>query len=104
MWYVLGGDRDYWDHYFFNNWDTDFLHISSEDKRLVLVLPLKSDVPYIVSKGREFHGNRALPALGELPFPLPEIVTPRFVAAVIEWANSGENVGTLKYGDEGFIL
>lgn len=108
VWYVIadGDDYDYWESVYINNWETPFLHIISEDKRIILTLPLGVPKPYAVSKGREFQGK---PKSGcweryPLPFELPGSVTPRFVAEVIEWANSGENIGTLKYGDEGFIL
>lgn len=108
VWYVLSGEdeNDYWERVYSNDWETRFLHIISEDKRLILTLPLNAPKPYAVSKGREFQGR---PAGGcweryLLPFALPEAITPKTVSEIIEWANSGENIGTLKYGDEGFIL
>ena len=106
VWYVLAGDYDYWHRVESNDRATPLLHIISEDKRLILTLPLNAPEPYAVSKGREFQGK---PASGcweryLLPFGLPKSVTPRFVAEVIEWANYGNNIGTLKYGDEGFPL
>ncbi len=95
VWYVIadGDDYDYWERVYINNWEMPFLHIISEDKRLILTLPLKPPKPYAVSKGREFQGK---PTSGcweryPLPFELPESVTPRFVAKVIEWAVGGEN-------------
>ena len=98
VWYVVGGDcdrsGDYWERVWSNNWGTPFLHIISEDKRLILTLPLKASKPYVISKGREFRGK---PMSGRwdrclLPFELPEnAVTPRFVAEVIEWAVCGDN-------------
>lgn len=110
VWYVLAGDRDYWTRVAEGGsewaWTTPILHVISEDKTLILTISLDAPKPYAVSKVREFQGK---PKSGcweryLLPFELPGSVTPRFVAEVIEWANSGENVGTLKYGDEGFIL
>lgn len=92
MWYVLAGDRDYWTHYYLNEWETFFLHIVSEDKSLVLTIPLNAPKPYAVSKGRVFQGK---PASGcweryLLPFSIPRAVTPRFVAEVIGWAEGKE--------------
>lgn len=90
VWYVIadGDDYDYWECVYINNWETPFLHIVSEDKRIILTLPLGVPKPYAVSKGREFQGK---PSSGcweryPLPFELPRSVTPSFVAKVIEWA------------------
>lgn len=104
IWYVLGADcdrsGDYWERVWTNDWGTPFLHIISEDKRLILAVPLNAPKPYAVSKGREFRGK---PASGRweryfLPFELPEsAVTPRFVAEVIEWAVCGENSVKTEY-------
>ncbi len=40
--YALGGDHDYWDHNMGNNCETSFLHIISEDKKLILTIPLNA--------------------------------------------------------------
>jgi hypothetical protein len=60
----------------------------SVDKHLILACPIDSETPYIISKGKVFQNkntngiwNRYL-----LPFDIPEIVTPSFVAKVITWA------------------
>lgn len=102
VWYILTGDRDYWQRVYSNDWETPFLHIISEDKRLILTLPLNAPKPYAVSKGREFQGK---PASGcweryPLPFEFPESVTPRFGAKVIEWAVGGDNSVKVEYGAE----
>ena len=88
VWYVLTGDRDYWERVSSDDWNTAFLHIISEDKSLVLVIPLSAPTPYVVSKGRIFQGK---PSGGHwerylLPFEIQNPVTPRFVAEVIGWA------------------
>ena len=88
VWYVLTGDRDYWERVSSDDWNTAFLHIISEDKSLVLTIPLSAPTPYAVSKGQVFQGR---PSSGRwerylLPFEVPKIVTPRFVAEVIGWA------------------
>lgn len=104
VWYVLPGDsdRDYWERVSSNDWGTPFLHIISEDKRLILTIPLNAPTPYVVSKGRAFQGK---PTSGcweryILPFDIPESVTPRFVAAVIEWAAEGDGAVKTEYSAE----
>lgn len=104
VWYVLSGenDRDYWERVSSNDWGTPFLHIISEDKRLILTIPLNAPTPYVVSKGREFQGK---PTSGcwercILPFDIPESITPRFVSEVIEWAVSGDLTVKVEYSAE----
>lgn len=104
VWYVLGGDcdRDYWERVSSNDWGTPFLHIVSEDKRMILTLPLNAPKPYAVSKGREFQCK---PTSGcweryILPFDIPESITPRFVAEVIKWAVSGDGAIKTEYSEE----
>ncbi len=92
VWYVLAGDRDYWERVSLNDWNTAFLHIVSEDKALVLTIPLNAPKPYAVSKGRIFQNK---PTSGGwkryyLPFGIPRAVTPRFVAEVIKWATASD--------------
>lgn len=98
VWYVLGGDGDYWD----NNRETPFLHIISEDKTLVLAIPLDAPIPYAVSEGRLFQGK---PKSGcweryLLPFKLPEAITPKVAADIINWAENGEGAVKVEYGGE----
>lgn len=93
VWYVLAGDRDYFDRVLSNEWETPFLHIISEDKKLILTVPLNAPKPYAVSKGAVFQSK---PTSGRwerylMPFELPESVTPRFVAEIIEWASAARN-------------
>lgn len=104
VWYVLAGDRDYWERVSSNNWETPFLHIISEDKTLILTIPTDAPKPYAVSKGRVFQGK---PASGcwkryLLPFALPKSVTPGFVAEVIEWAVSGSGAFETRYDGKDF--
>ncbi|MBD5130183.1 MAG: hypothetical protein HDT43_09700 [Ruminococcaceae bacterium] len=102
--YVLSGenDRDYWERVSSNDWGTPFLHIISEDKRLILTIPLNAPTPYAVSKGREFQGKQTSGCWERyiMPFELPKSVTPRFVAEVINWAVSGEKAIKTEYSAE----
>ncbi|MBD5384604.1 MAG: hypothetical protein HDR72_06360 [Ruminococcaceae bacterium] len=104
VWYVISGeyDCDYWERVSSNNWGTPFLHIISEDKRLILTIPLNAPTPYAVSKGREFQGKSTSGCWARyiMPFELPESITPRFVAEVIEWAVSGDGAIKTEYSAE----
>lgn len=104
VWYVLASeDRNYWDHLDLiesgGRWETPFLHIISEDKKLILTIPLNAPKPYAVSKGAVFQGK---PTSGRwerylMPFELPESVTPRFVSEVIEWAEGYGEAPEVEY-------
>ncbi len=102
VWYVLAGDRDYWERVSLNDWNTAFLHIVSEDKALVLTIPLNAPKPYAVSKGRIFQNK---PTSGGwkryyLPFGIPRAVTPRFVAEVIKWAEDSGDTEPQNWGGD----
>ena len=106
VWYVLAGDRDYWMRVENGGcgwaWETPFLHIISEDKTLILTIPLDAPKPYAVSKGRCFQGK---PTSGcweryFLPFALPEAITPKTVSEIIDWAVNGEGAVITEYGGE----
>ncbi|MDE6733549.1 MAG: hypothetical protein K2J77_11825 [Oscillospiraceae bacterium] len=93
VWYILAGDRDYWTHYYTNLWETPFLHIISEDKTLILTIPLDVPKPYAISKGRAFRGGKTSGCWEGhfLPFLLPKAITPKIVADIIDWAERGED-------------
>lgn len=102
LWYAINSDRDYWMRVEPNDWETAFLHIVSEDKALVLTVPLNAPRPYAVSKGRIFQGE---PTSGRwkryfLPFDIPKAVTPLVVAKIIEWAQTGAKTTPQSYGGE----
>lgn len=106
VWYILAGDRDYWMRVAEGEWawawETPFLHVISSDKTLVLTVPLTVPRPYAVSRGRTFHGKKSSGRWERylLPFPIPRAVTPRFIAELIEWAESpGDDVSQNWGGD-----
>lgn len=105
VWYVLAGDRDYWTRVAEGGsgwaWETPFLHVISEDKTLVLTVPLNAPKPYAVSKGRRFQGKKTSGRWERyfLPFSLPEAITPKTVAEIVEWAERGENAVKTEYGE-----
>ena len=63
----------------------NILNIISEDKRLILSLPIDADVSYVINKGRFFQGNQSNGCWDRylLPFSIPPIITPKFVADII---------------------
>ena len=108
VWYVISGEgeRDYWMRVSLIEeggvWGTPFLHIISEDKTLILTIPLNAPKPYAVRKGRVFQGK---PTSGRwerylLPFELPEAITPKTVSALIEWAERGGEAIETEYGGD----
>lgn len=96
LWYVaLDHDSPYY-----------VLHIVSEDKALILSCPLKTEIPYIISKGSIFQNqttngiwNRYL-----LSFAVPEIITPKFVSDVIVWATQSSNAKETKWNGKDIPL
>lgn len=106
VWYIFAGDRDYWARVAEGRsdwaWTTPFLHIISEDKTLVLTIPLNAPKPYAVSKGRVFQGKKTSGCWERyfLPFALPKAVTPKTVADIIKWAEHGESAVRTEYGGE----
>lgn len=73
------------------------LHISSEDKALILACPLEAETAYVISKGRVFQNKRTNGIWNRyvLPFPVPKAIIPSFVAQVIVWATM--ETGAEKY-------
>ncbi len=82
--------------------ETLFLHIISEDKTLILTIPLNAPKPYAVSKGRAFQGGKTSGCWERyfLPFALPKAITPKIVADIIDWAERGESAVRTQYGGE----
>lgn len=82
------------------------LHIVSEDKQLVLACPLHTDTAYVISKGKRFQNlttngrwNRYL-----LPFPVPEIITPKFVSELAAWAENGSDAVKVAWNGKDIII
>lgn len=81
---------------------TRLLHILSEDKTLILTIPLNAPKPYAVSEGRVFQGK---PGSGcweryFLPFAPPEAIPPKTVSEIIDWAEHGNGAVKTEYGGE----
>lgn len=82
--------------------ETLFLHIISEDKTLILTIPLNAPRAYAVSKGRAFQGGRTSGCWERyfLPFSLPKAITPKIVGDIIDWAEHGEPPVKTEYGGD----
>lgn len=80
------------------------LNIISDDKQLILTLPLGSDIKYVISKGKRFQTNKSNGCWERYVFPLelPEIITPKIVADVINWAEYGNEAVVLEYDGKEF--
>ena len=97
IWYVsLDDESDYY-----------LLNISSDDKSYVLTCPLKMEIPYLISKGKLFKNEETdgIWHRYELPFDIPEIVTPAFVTKVIAWATQeGEAIQFKRKEGQSFLV
>ena len=82
--------------------ETLFLNVISEDKTLILTIPLDAPKPYAVSKGRVFQGAKRSGCWERyfLPFALPKAITPKTVSEIIDWAERGENAVRTQHGGE----
>ena len=88
IWYVaLDDDTPY------------YILIVSFDKALMISCPLKTKTPYIISKGTMFQNKKTNGIWNRylLPFPVPEIITPKFVSNIIFWATQSETAKETKW-------
>lgn len=74
------------------------LFIISEDKKLLLSYPLNSNPPFIFSQGTEFQGKHTSGRwiTIAIPFEIPDIITPKTVSKLIEWATEGTSAEIIK--------
>lgn len=89
---MVDGNRYIW--YVALDYDSPYylLHISSEDKSFIITHPLNMNSPYIISKGLVFQGKKTNGRWGRylLPFPVPEVITPKDVSEIIRFATQGK--------------
>lgn len=80
------------------------LNIISDDKQLVLTLPLGLDIKYVISKGKRFQNNKRNGCWERYvcPLDIPEIITPKIVADIINWAEYGNESLVLEYEGKDF--
>ncbi len=89
VWYVT---QDYDSEY-------NLLNIVSEDKQLILSVPLKTDMTYIISKGKVFQNTKTSGRWEryELPIAITDAITPKTVAQIIKWAVCEEQAKCLEW-------
>ena len=89
VWYV---ELDYDSPYY-------ILNIISEDKLLIISCPVKTKTSYIISKGNIFQNKKTNGRWNRylMPFSVPDIITPKFVADVICWANQSEKATAIEW-------
>lgn len=82
------------------------LNIASEDKNLVLSCPLKTNISYIISKGKSFQRTKTNGCWNRylLPFETPEIITPEFVERLISWATGEPDAVKIPYDGKNIIV
>ncbi|MBD5470448.1 MAG: hypothetical protein HDR19_04885 [Lachnospiraceae bacterium] len=70
----------------------NILNIISEDKKFIILCPLKTNTSYIISKGLVFQNKQTRGCWERylLPFCIPEMITPQFITKVILWSTQGE--------------
>jgi len=75
------------------------LNIFSEDKSLIVSCPLKTETAYLISKGSAFQNQKTSGVWNRylLPFLVPDIITPVFVAEIISWSTSGANATLVEW-------
>ena len=75
------------------------LHICSMDKKVILAIPLKTQVPYVINKGMNFQGIKTSGCWEryKLDYSIPESITPGFVKKCIIWAVDGRNAERIEW-------
>ena len=69
----------------------NILHIISEDKSIILAVPLETEDHYIISKGRLFQKKKTSGTWERylLPMKMENEITPALVSSIIMWAVNG---------------
>lgn len=82
------------------------LNIISGDKKFILSLSLDTDVSYVISKGRFFQGNKSKGGWDRylLPFSIPTIITPKFVADIISWATEKNDAVKIEWNGQDIMI
>ena len=80
------------------------LNIVSEDKSIILSVPLGTERSYIISKGRIFQGKKTRGHWERyiLPIRIKDEITPAIVSSVIRWSITGNDAESLNWETESF--
>ena len=75
------------------------LNVCSIDKKIILAIPLKTQVSYVISKGIYFQGRKTSGNWERYKYDLgiPESITPIFVKKCIEWAVDGRDAEKIEW-------
>ena len=77
----------------------NILHIVSEDKSIVLAVPMRTEKDYIISKGRFFQNKKTSGTWERylLPIKIEDEITPSFVSSIIIWAVNGNEAVSVNW-------
>ena len=80
------------------------LHIFSEDKSIVLAVPLGTEKDYIISKGRLFQKKKTSGTWERyiLPIKLENEITPAIVSSIIRWAVNGSEAVAINWDGKSY--
>ena len=80
------------------------MHIFSEDKSIVLAVPLGTEKDYIISKGRLFQKKKTSGTWERyiLPIKLENEITPAIVSSIIRWAVNGSEAVAINWDGKSY--
>lgn len=84
----------------------NILHIFSEDKSIVLAVPLGVENHYIISKGRIFQKKKTSGTWEryQLPMKMENVITPALVASIIRWSVDGNEAESVNWDGKSYPL
>ena len=96
VWYVSPDDESPY----------NVLNIISDDKCVILSVPLNVGKDYIINKGRSFQGQRSSGNWERylLPVSVEKEITPSLVSAIIRWAVNGTEAVAVEWDGKDFPL
>ena len=98
---IVCGDKKYiWYVHFDDESPYCILNVAAEDKSLLISCPLNMETPYIIIQiAKCFQGEKIDSKWKRrlLPFEVPEIITPGFVAKLIDWMEHGKTTEEVQW-------
>ncbi len=81
-------------------------NIVAYDKSVILSIPLKTKTCYVISKGLHFQEKELSGTWKryEIPFEIPDIITPNTVAKIIHWATECNDAKLIEYNGQNVPL
>ena len=76
----------------------------SEDKSIVLALPLGTEKDYIISKGRLFQKKKTSGTWERylLPIEMGNEITPAVISSIISWAENGSGAIAINWDGKSY--